>query len=134
MKKLYLLAILLTSLMIVGCGGGTKVTGTVKYSDGTPFTEGDIVFDNEATNVIGYMDSQGHFALFQAKPGDRVPPGTYRGTIVPRIGVVVPRKYTSTATSGLEIVVEPGKPLHLDIVMEDDPPGTPPLSGMLLEL
>jgi len=115
--------------IVLGCGGGTAVTGTVKFADGTPFTEGDVVFENESMNIIGYLDSQGRFSLFQVKPGDQVPPGIYRGAITPRVGVVIPVKYTSSATSGLEIVVEPGKPVHLDIVMEPDPPGTRPAGG-----
>ena len=129
-KLLYILPL----CIVLGCGGGgTAVTGTVKFADGTPFTEGDVIFENETTNVVGYLDSRGRFALFQVRPGDRVPPGTYRGAISPNCpSIIIPLKYTSSITSGLVITVEPGNPLHLDIVMEEDPPGTrrPPAGAM----
>jgi len=104
--------------IILGCSDATPVTGTIKWADGNPFTEGIITFENEKTNVVGTLDAQGHFSLFQMKPGDRVPPGSYRGAITPEMYVQIPSKFTSVTTSGLAITVESGQPVHLDIVLE----------------
>jgi len=73
---------LLPLVIVVGCGGdAAKVTGTVTLADGTPLTSGLVTFESATTNVVGNLDNQGRFSLFQARPGDRVPPGTYRGMI-----------------------------------------------------
>ena len=100
------------------------VTGTVKLADGKPLTIGFITYESVTTNVIGTFDEQGRFSLFQARPGDRVPPGTYRGAISYDISetgesrLPFPGKYTSFDTSGLTLTVEPGKPVNLEIVLE----------------
>jgi hypothetical protein len=109
-------------LVFVGCSDAVSVTGTVKLADGTPFTMGYVSFESATTNVIGPLDRNGNFSLFQIKPGDRVPPGTYRGAIMfggtDEDPLPFPSKYTSFATSGLTVTVERGKPVTLDIVLE----------------
>jgi len=124
---------LLPLVIVVGCGGdAAKVTGTVTLADGTPLTAGRITFESATTNVIGNIDSQGRFALFQHRPGDRVPPGTYRGLIYydtmeqdmqrregdHRSFLPFAPKYASFETSGLTLTVEPRKAVHLEIVLE----------------
>ena len=125
---------LLPLLIAVGCGGdAVPVTGTVKLTDGTPLTSGSMIYQSETINVVGNLDAQGRFSLYQQKPGDKVPPGTYRGAIsydtsqdnpvqvegVSRQSLLpFPAKYESFEQSGLTFVAEPGKPLHLEIVLE----------------
>ena len=128
-KILYILPLVIA----VGCGGdAATVTGTVKLADGTPLTSGMMTFESATTNVVGNIDEQGRFSLFQARPGDRVPPGTYRGLVFydtsaqessRREGdrssfLPFPEKYASFDTSGLTLTVEPKKAVHLDIVLE----------------
>ena len=128
-KILYILPLVIA----VGCGGdAATVTGTVKLADGAPLTAGTVTFESATTNVVGNIDGQGRFSLFQVRPGDRVPPGAYRGSIFydtseqeanRREGdfsnfLPFPQKYTSFDTSGLTLTVEPKKAVHLDIVLE----------------
>ena len=122
-------------LMAMGCGGATKVTGTVTLKDGTPFTEGAVMFENEAVSVYAPLDCNGKFTLFQNHPGDGVPPGTYQGRIVFDTDNLVPgdisnretvlaqkmpfpMKYLSFDQSELTLTVEPGKSVHINIVLE----------------
>ena len=122
-------------LMAMGCGGATKVTGTVTLKDGTPFTEGAVMFENETMSVYAPLDRNGKFTLFQNHPGDGVPPGTYRGRIVYDTDSLVPdnicnretvlaqkmpfpMKYLSFDQSELTLTVEPGKRVTLAIVLE----------------
>jgi hypothetical protein len=130
---LYTLPLLLT----IGCSDATSVTGTVKLADGQPLTAGYVSFESATTNVIGPLDKNGHFSLFQIRPGDRVPPGTYRGMIVYDLSsfasaegmnasgddiikkyLPFPVKYTAFDTSGLTVTVEKGKPVKMEIVLE----------------
>jgi len=128
--------LVLCCVFLAGCGGdAASVIGTVKLADGTPLTSGFVTFESSTTNVVGYLDERGRFSLFQARPGDRVPPGTYRGAIsydttaaesaagMQEEGVVrnflpFPSKYTSFETSGLTLTVEPRQKVQLDIVLE----------------
>lgn len=122
--------LILPLLVAVGCGGNTAaVTGTVKLANGSPLTSGLVTFESATTNVVGNLDSQGRFSLFQIKPGDRVPVGTYRGSITTsgtpvyddkgnELPSLIPAKYSSLETSGLSVTVEHGKPVHLDIILE----------------
>jgi len=93
-----------------------------------------VTFENATTNIVGNLDAQGRFSLFLNRPGDAVPPGTYRGVIaydtsaaeaeagmqegVVRNFLPFPSKYTSFETSGLTLTVEPRQKVHLDIVLE----------------
>ena len=131
-KILYVLPL----IVVVGCGDAASVTGTVKLADGAPLTSGLVTFESATTNVVGNLDEQGRFSLFQSRPGDRVPPGTYRGMISydtssaeSNVDVLAggqqntnflpfPSKYTSYETSGLTLTVQPGKAVQLDIVLE----------------
>jgi hypothetical protein len=75
MKK-YVLSFLLTSvLMFVGCGGGSNVSGTVKFADGTPLTTGEVVFDSSQATFRGYINSTGQYKVV-ASVG--VPDGKYQ--------------------------------------------------------
>jgi len=134
---LHLGCVVLVLVFVSGCGGGdTKVDGTVTLPDGSPLTEGVMMFDNGKTNVVGKLDAQGKFALYQFKPGDGVPPGTYRGMIQYEVEVApelegearyaalakalpFSPKYLELGTSGLTLTVESGKKVApMNIVLE----------------
>jgi hypothetical protein len=130
--QLFVIVIVLT---LVGCSDAARVTGTVKLKDGTPLPGGAITFEDERMNVYSPVDSKGNFSLYQIKPGDGVPPGTYKGRISFSLDaldpgnvahreaaiaqkVPFPMKYLSFDHSELTLTVEPRKPVHLDIVLE----------------
>ena len=135
MQKIQLFVTTIIALTLIGCGDAAKITGTVKLKDGTPFSDGAVTFENDRMNVYSPLDRNGKFSLYQVKPGDGVPPGTYKGRIefntdsldpgnVPDREAAIaakmpfPVKYTSFATSGLTLTVETRKSVHLDIVLE----------------
>lgn len=69
-------------LMLVaclGCGGGrAQVRGKVVFSDGTPLTYGTVNFTSADTICKGQIEKDGTFKMRTFKPGDGVPPGTYK--------------------------------------------------------
>ncbi len=80
-KLVKILALLCVASVLVasGCGGRCKVTGKVTYKDGTALTFGTVVFANETTLCKGDIDPQtGIYEMRTFKPGDGVPPGTYK--------------------------------------------------------
>jgi len=113
-----LVALLL--LCVAGCGRYYPVHGTVTYADGTPVTEGLVVFERQeggtAITARGEIQPDGSYRLSTAKPGDGVPPGKYRVLVAPKTDlndVDKPRpapfdpSYTEFNTSGLEFEVKP---------------------------
>ncbi|MDO4558957.1 MAG: hypothetical protein Q4C47_08325 [Planctomycetia bacterium] len=66
---------------VVGCGGGSTVTGKVTFSDGTPLTIGRVVFDDGTTSAVGELNENGEFSM-RAGSGGGIPDGTYRVTVV----------------------------------------------------
>ena len=61
-----------------GCGGRVQVSGTVKFSDGTPLTYGTLNFTDGKVMCKGQIEKDGTFKMRTFKPGDGVPPGTYQ--------------------------------------------------------
>ena len=76
----YLLAV--WTVCFIGCSGGGKtthpVTGTVKFSDGSPLTIGTIIFTSADHQATGELDSSGKFTLSSYGDGDGAPEGTYQ--------------------------------------------------------
>jgi hypothetical protein len=81
---------LLLLLGVTGCGGKSyPVHGKVTYPDGTPLTEGLVVFEQQqeggkAIMARGDIQPDGTYRLSTNKPGDGVPPGKYRVMVVPK--------------------------------------------------
>ena len=134
---LHLSCIVLAFVLVSGCGSGDmKVEGTVTLPDGSPLTKGMMMFDNGKTSVVGNLDAQGKFVLYQLQPGDGVPPGNYRGMIQYDVEVspelsdearnaalakILPfsPKYLGFDTSELTLTVEAGKQVpSLTITLE----------------
>lgn len=74
------LALLVVSA--VGCGGGGqkthKVSGKVTYADGSPLTEGTVIFQGQKSQATGVIGSDGKYSLTSYKPGDGAPEGSYK--------------------------------------------------------
>lgn len=121
----YLQLVHLAFLCVTGCGSefGATVSGVVTL-DGNPVTPGRVTFapaEPTALPAAGKLDIDGSFELLtQKKPG--LAPGTYKVSVqalrppdVPKgqrtftpSEPLVPEKYLSVKTSGLEFTVEPG--------------------------
>ncbi|PHR86151.1 MAG: hypothetical protein COA78_38280 [Blastopirellula sp.] len=76
-------AIAVSSLMFVGCGGsgdgGFNVTGSVKFSDGTPLNTGRVIFTSDAGESFGNIQSDGTVVIGELDGG--VPAGTYTAIV-----------------------------------------------------
>ena len=59
--KIFLIAILCLMFCLTGCDGKTKISGTVKFSDGTPITKGSVVFDNGTESYFGTIKNDGTY-------------------------------------------------------------------------
>jgi hypothetical protein len=113
MKNYFILFVFLFPL-IFGCGN-PKVTGTVKFDDGTPLTSGGVTFINSPYQASGAIKSDGSYELFELKSGDGVRSGTYQVTVSattggdsdgsPLVHLVDP-KFENPSTSGLTCEVK----------------------------
>jgi len=128
MRAITIFAMMIT-LVLAGCGD-PRVTGTVKYQDGTPLTVGTVVLQNDKSQGIGELQKDGSFELFQFKKGDGLKPGVYRGYITQAVEIadinsptvhLIPEKYSDIDVSGIvyDSNVNRGR---LDIVIEALPP------------
>jgi ABC-type sugar transport system substrate-binding protein len=139
-RFLAVLAACLVLVAVVGCGteGFNSVTGTVKFSDGTPLTRGLIIFSSETVSPRGSIEPDGKFTLYTGeKPG--APAGRYKvffsnvdtaDGYVPAeeeaareaaeaagTGLLIDRKFLSIETSGIEQEVKAGSN-KFDIIVE----------------
>ena len=83
MKTKMFYVVILVCLIFTGCGGHGFVpaSGKVTFDDGTLVTGGGIAFVTETFMADGKINSDGTFTLSSLKPGDGLPPGTYKVTI-----------------------------------------------------
>ena len=80
-KKICFIAFILSCLLVLsGCSDKAKVTGTVKFPDGSTLNKGTVVFESDKTRVSGVIKN-GYFTLGEKKDGDGVPFGSYSGWI-----------------------------------------------------
>ena len=112
-------------IFTTGCSDKVSVTGTVKYTDGEPLTQGSVFFRNtDGTHMFhGALDSSGAFALGEIRDGDGIPSGTYTawiagantsdyeqdaaGNLLGRtVSIVIDPKYESPETSGLSFEID----------------------------
>ena len=77
----YHLAFAMLLALAVGCGKNPTVSGKVTFPDGTPFTEGKVVFETETFYASGPIQSDGTYVMGSSNPGDGVPRGTYQVSI-----------------------------------------------------
>jgi hypothetical protein len=115
---------LLLSLAAAGCGSGLyPVRGKVTFPDGTPMTEGTVVFESvdgdKPVTARGPIQSDGSYELGTHKPGDGAPPGKYRVLVAPKYdpnavdkkpaaGPPLDPRFTAFETSGLKFEVTAG--------------------------
>ncbi len=121
------LCALLFAVAVVATGcGNPKVVGKVTFADGSPLTQGTVNFTDDKILCKGTIKKDGTFEMRTLKPGDGVPPGTYKVylTETTRFGDAiestsldatsamhetvddVPPKYSNPEQSGLTIEVK----------------------------
>ena len=120
---------LMITLVLVGCGD-PRVTGTVKYQDGTPLTVGTVVLQNEKSQGIGELRQDGSFELYQFKKGDGLKKGVYRGYITQAVVIanvdsptvhLIPDKYSDIDKADIVYDSEKNRG-KLEIVIDAMPP------------
>lgn len=118
------------AILLLGCSVQQKITGTVKFDDGTPLTQGSVIFESDSEKFFGFLDTNGNFSMGTEKSGDGIKAGSYKvrlaGTEITEytesgdsiVTKLVPDKYTNTFTSGWTAEVGSGKPKTFDYVIE----------------
>jgi len=114
--KNYSIIVLLLLGFVVGCGSNqVGAGGTVVFSDdGSPVTQGTIIFSTPTFQARSDIDGQGRFTMGSFGAADGLPPGTYNVTIVSTDAAedpdnpysLIDLKYSSPRTSGIEITVD----------------------------
>ena len=143
MKRLLLLLCFLTFLF-PGCSGRglpglVPVQGTV-FFDGVPLEEAHVTFRplegaEGARAAIAKTDGNGKFTLMTLHPGDGISPGKYIVTVskmevdqeaaqrvqeheAQPVVHLIPAKYASPGTSGLELTIGPKGDKNLELRLE----------------
>lgn len=119
-------------LVAVGCGKSSDrldVDGRVTRKDGSPLVGATVMFRSSESGkyATGVTDKDGRYELGTSRPGEGIPPGDYRVTVMENRGdedhpspPTVAQKYSLPGRSGLTFAVEPGGERTFDIVL--DPP------------
>ena len=169
-SKLLALFSVLLLVACVGCGGRAQVHGKVVFSDGSPLTYGTLVFANDTTMCKGsieedgtsgevmckgQIEKDGTFKMRTFKPGDGVPPGTYKVyitdtlqfgdtgktvttgsdenaaefTVIGQASNTVPYQYSSPDESPIPQVTVKGSIKNLEIKIEGAAPEAAPGEG-----
>ena len=64
-------------IFVAGCGDPT-VTGKVTFPDGTPLTQGQVMFQKDGFVASGNLQQDGTYSVGKLKDGDGLPPGRYQ--------------------------------------------------------
>jgi len=117
----FLVSLLLFSL--VGCSGNVTTIGTVKFTDGTPLSEGQIIYQNDLHEFLSVIKPDGTYSIWGVREGDGIPPGTYsvflRFPAYEFINQIpVAPKFASADSSGFIAEVVPGKRNRFDFEVE----------------
>ena len=118
MKKSLLLIVCLCTLLFSGCGDKVGVKGTVKFTDGTPLTTGEVQFLTPTYVASGTIQPDGTYVISSLKEGDGIPKGKY--------GVAV--RANESAGSSATLSAEDAKPLMSLIDLKYNSPDTSDLT------
>ena len=108
---------LVVGLSLLGCGGASgpalyPVEGIVEIEGGGTATQGEVVLTSSKNTATGVIGTDGKFKLGTNNPGDGVPVGDYRATVMgtstgdytARVRLI-DEKYESEGSSGLKFSV-----------------------------
>jgi hypothetical protein len=122
--KFQMIVALFLIVFAVGCGPNNKVTGKVTFPDGSPLTEGEVIFESPTLMAKGSIKKDGTYVM-ETGELKGVPQGTYQvslggfkfeeitfsgvqgapPTITP-LEIPVDRKFLSSTRSGLTCEVK----------------------------
>ena len=133
MKNYHCLNFLLPLLLIllVGCGSNVTTTGTITFPDGTPLTEGMIIFQDDLNEFNSNIRRDGTYSMWGIREGDGIPPGAYSVSFrFPNYmfaeSAPVSAKFLDPDASGLAAEVSAGKRNVFNFTVEPNP--IPPAS------
>jgi hypothetical protein len=118
-------------LLALGCGSSDRgeVSGRVTRPDGSPLVGARVIARADATgkSANGLTDSNGSYVLSTVEPGDGVPAGDYKASIIEYRGMgdnmrpaSISLKYGNPDESGLAFAISGGEEKVFDVVV--DPP------------
>ncbi len=116
-------------LMAIGCGSADRaeVSGKVTRADGSPLVGARVIARADATgkSANGLTDSDGSYVLSMIEPGDGVPAGEYKASIIEYRGsgdnmrpASISSKYANPDESGLAFAVSGGEEKVFDVVVD----------------
>ncbi|MDR1960233.1 MAG: hypothetical protein LBQ54_14525 [Planctomycetaceae bacterium] len=115
MKRYFFIFALLSLLATAGCSRNIGVSGRVTFPDGSPLTQGFVIFESGPYQVFGRIDESGNYRMGEDRSGQGIKPGEYNVRISAQSGGgsdgaplvrYVAVKYENTATSGLVCSVQ----------------------------
>ncbi|MDR2641365.1 MAG: hypothetical protein LBC74_01080 [Planctomycetaceae bacterium] len=138
-KNILIVVLLIATCCLVGCSRVTKISGNVKYSDGTPINFGNVVFDDGKHSFFCTVKSNGTYITGGVNEVEGIPDGTYKvwltGTDTITNAVYenhngeknlvsfesverVAEKYRSAEKTDLIFEVKRGGPTTYDVIVE----------------
>lgn len=116
-------------LLAIGCGSADRaeVSGKVTRADGSPLVGARVIARADATgkSANGLTDSDGSYVLSMIEPGDGVPAGEYKASIIEYRGsgdnmrpASISSKYANPDESGLAFAVSGGEEKVFDVVVD----------------
>ena len=116
-------------LFALGCGGGDRaeVSGKVTRADGSPLVGARVIARSDATgkSASGITDDDGSYVLSTVEPGDGVPVGDYKASIIEFRGTgdnmrpgSISLKYGNPDESGLAFAISGGEEKVFDVVVD----------------
>ena len=137
MKKYTFLLCLLICLLVIGCGKNKRLVGKVTFADGTPATNGMVIFRADGFMARGEIKPDGSYKMSSEGTNDGLPPGEYKVGVQGIFGMppstpgqmtlpilLCDPKYGDPETSGLKCTV-PAPRNRFDIVLEPNPKNSP---------
>ena len=132
-KTLCFFSFLLLVLTVIGCGGNSRLSGKVTFTDGKPATHGMVIFTNvtDSFQAKGEINKDGTYVVGSTKARNGLPPGEYKvfvsgiDTTAQSLGMGIPvplcaEKYQNASTSGLTCTVPAPKNTY-NIELEPHP-------------
>ncbi|MDR2345203.1 MAG: hypothetical protein LBE18_03980 [Planctomycetaceae bacterium] len=116
MKKITFFFVLLGLFLLIftGCGSKVTVTGAVTFPDGSPLTQGFVIFENGMYQVSGAINSDGQYKMGEQN-GNGIKVGDYKVRIISQSGgssdgdpivIYVAEKYSNVNSSNLTCSVK----------------------------
>jgi hypothetical protein len=77
---------MLSSVCFFGCGGKSHVSGKVSFSDGSPLTQGIVIFENGGIQMSGKINGTGYYKMGENGDTNGIKPGEYKVRIISESG------------------------------------------------